>query len=317
MLTDGEIREELHNMAAQAMPSPSYVSALISLGGELSISKKGYSMLYSSADYKLAMELAAYIKHHYNYAAEIEIKQPADKRRKRYYEVLVAGKCALQLLSDLKVITLDASGRLYDCKVGFVKDMAHNFTEASDYMRAVYLGAGSTSPTESGFRLILSFDDEDYCNSIAKLLNYYKILMKCSVKGKQYNLSARAGQTISDFYAFIGAGRCVLAVQEYMVQSETQHRISRAANLDVANLDKSVSAAVSQAQAILLIKEKTGFIGLPPELREVAACRLDNPDLSLEELAKKLPSHITKSGLYHRIRKLMDIAKQLKGRELL
>ena len=49
----------------------------------------------------------------------------------------------------------------------------------------------------------------------------------------------------------------------------------------------------------------------PDELYEAAMLRLENPDLSLSALCKLSKIPITRSGLNHRIKKLIDLSKEI------
>ena len=63
--------------------------------------------------------------------------------------------------------------------------------------------------------------------------------------------------------------------------------------------------------AIKLIEEKIGLESLSEKLREIAIIRLENPDFTLEQIAELAGGDISKSGINHRFRKIMEIAKNL------
>ena len=65
-----------------------------------------------------------------------------------------------------------------------------------------------------------------------------------------------------------------------------------------------------QARACLLYT--SGLLEKQPErLRQTAALRVSNPELTLSELAEEFDPPVTKSCLNHRLRKLMELAKNL------
>ena len=70
-----------------------------------------------------------------------------------------------------------------------------------------------------------------------------------------------------------------------------------------------------QAEAIRQISLKQGLFTLPPALREIARLRVENPDLSLQQLGEMLDPPVGKSGVNHRLRRLMEIAEQLRAEE--
>ena len=74
-----------------------------------------------------------------------------------------------------------------------------------------------------------------------------------------------------------------------------------------------VSAAIRQYNDAVTLRDGTGgFMGVPKEIREVAEARIENPDISLDELVTRLPERITKSGLYHRLQKLRELAEKIR-----
>ena len=62
-----------------------------------------------------------------------------------------------------------------------------------------------------------------------------------------------------------------------------------------------------QIQAIEKLIKSGKINELSEDLKKTAYLRLDNPDMSLSELANIADFKITKSGLNHRLKKLMEI----------
>ena len=88
---------------------------------------------------------------------------------------------------------------------------------------------------------------------------------------------------------------------------------ARAANCDEHNGERMLDTAQRQAEAIRRISLKQGLFTLPPALREIARLRVENPDLSLKELGEMLDPPLGKSGVNHRMRRLMEIAGEGEG----
>ena len=65
--------------------------------------------------------------------------------------------------------------------------------------------------------------------------------------------------------------------------------------------------AIRRLQAAQLLEQ------LPDKLQETAALRLEYPELSLSELAAEFDPPVSKSCLNHRLRKLLELAKDLAG----
>ncbi len=76
-----------------------------------------------------------------------------------------------------------------------------------------------------------------------------------------------------------------------------------------------MNAANRQVADIELIKEKKGISALPENLRETAVLRLEHPDATLLELSQMMNPPIGKSGMNHRLRKLSEIADEIREKE--
>ncbi|MBQ2500177.1 MAG: DNA-binding protein WhiA, partial [Clostridia bacterium] len=69
--------------------------------------------------------------------------------------------------------------------------------------------------------------------------------------------------------------------------------------------------AYRQIEAIRFIEEAKGLGFLPDELRELAILRLENEDFTLGDLADNVKEPISKSGVNHRLQKILETAEGL------
>jgi hypothetical protein len=83
-------------------------------------------------------------------------------------------------------------------------------------------------------------------------------------------------------------------------------------NCETANIKKTVSAASRQTEDIRYIHDKAGFGILSENLAQIAKLRLENPDVTLKELGEMLNPPLGKSGVNHRLRRLSEIAEDLR-----
>ena len=127
------------------------------------------------------------------------------------------------------------------------------------------------------------------------------------IKGKRIEA---VGKT-SDLLALVGANQSVLNLSNELVTRELRNKVNRQVNCINANINKTVEASLKQVEAINTIISTVGLESLPEDLQEVAVLRLANPEESLEELLKLSTIKLTRSGLNHRFRKILKIAKEL------
>jgi DNA-binding protein WhiA len=96
-------------------------------------------------------------------------------------------------------------------------------------------------------------------------------------------------------------------------RKELRNNANRAVNCDSANVQRAVTAASRQVEAISRVLAAYGESSLTPQLLEVATLRMANPEVSLEELGQMCDPPVGKSGVNHRMRKLESMAAELDG----
>ena len=129
---------------------------------------------------------------------------------------------------------------------------------------------------------------------------------------KDYVVYMKESESIVDFLNIIGAHVALMEFENVRILKEMRSNANRIVNCDTANLEKTVGAAGKYIEAINKIINKSGIRNLPENLIETAVLRLDNPDLSLEELGEIHSPSVSKSCVYHRLKKIIQIAEELK-----
>ena len=116
---------------------------------------------------------------------------------------------------------------------------------------------------------------------------------------------------IEDFLTLIGAPVAAMSVMSAKLEKDLRNSVNRRLNCDSANLDKAVEAAQEQLESIRKLQRAGLLDQLPDKLQLTAALRLENPELTLSELAEEFDPPVTKSCLNHRLRKITQLAKGL------
>jgi len=115
---------------------------------------------------------------------------------------------------------------------------------------------------------------------------------------------------VSDFLTFLGAPVAAMGIMEARLEKELNNKVNRRCNCDDANTSKVVEAAQEQIAAIRALKEKGLLENLPGKLKQAALAREANPASSLSELAVMMDPPITKPAMNHRLKKLIEMAKE-------
>jgi len=179
-------------------------------------------------------------------------------------------------------------------------------------IREAFIKSGSMNDPNKKYHLEIMFKTKKKAEEMQTLLNNFNINAKIIKREKDYMLYLKDGEEISEFLALIGANSSVIKFEEIRVLKETRNDINRLVNCETANLNKTINAAVKQIEDIKLIKKKRKFSSLPENLQEIAELRIANPDVSLVELGKMLSEPIGKSGVNHRLKKISEIAEDLR-----
>jgi hypothetical protein len=106
----------------------------------------------------------------------------------------------------------------------------------------------------------------------------------------------------------------LMDMENIRILKEMRNTVNRKVNCETANINKTVSAAVKQIEDIRYIRDTVGLSELPEGLLEIASLRLENPNATLKELGDLLSEPLGKSGVNHRLRKLSEIADELRGK---
>lgn len=179
-------------------------------------------------------------------------------------------------------------------------------------IREAFIKTGFINNPNKDYHLEILLKTSDKAEEIRDILKKYYINSKIIMKNKNYMIYIKDGEEISKFLAFVGANTAMLKFEEIRVIKETKNNINRLVNCETANLNKTVNAAVMQIEDIKLIKQLKKFDDLPKTLKEVAQAREENPDLTLEQLGLSLTTPIGKSGVNHRLKKIHEIAEELR-----
>ena len=175
------------------------------------------------------------------------------------------------------------------------------------FIRGVFLSVGKIVDPEKAYHLELSMPDQQTTDFIIEILNKNELYPKKSTRKGNLFLYFKESESIVDFLNFIGAQKAAFDFLNVNIKKDFRNKANRLTNCETANIDKTVHAAQSHIEAIKYIEENN--IILLDELKETADLRIENDAVSLGELAALHKEPITKSGVNHRLKKLVEIAK--------
>ena len=181
----------------------------------------------------------------------------------------------------------------------------------SAFLRGVFFAGGSITDPAKRYHLELTTSHMQVSRELDVLLRECGYPPKSVSRNGSFVTYFKQSDQIEDFLTLIGAPVAAMNVMTAKMEKDLRNSVNRRLNCDSANLDKAVGAAQEQLEAIRKL-EAAGVLEKQPEkLRQTASLRAANPELTLSELAEEFDPPVTKSCLNHRLRKLVELAKNL------
>ncbi len=183
----------------------------------------------------------------------------------------------------------------------------------SAFLRGLFCSCGTVSDPRKGFSLELGIKDGTRAPFIQDVIATWGIdLPLISKRNNDIRLIYRKASSIEDFLAACGNNNSVFLFYDITVEKDVRNAENRATNCVARNIEKAVSASSLQISAIESLISSKVIDDLPSELRITAEIRIKNPDMTLSELSEIHEPPISKSGLNHRLSKLIEEAKKRK-----
>ena len=214
-----------------------------------------------------------------------------------------------KVMEVLNVLGLTKDGLMYNPTVS--ERIVRKECCKHSYLRGVFLGSGSLSDPHNSYHLEIVTNSEEYSESLVKFMESLGLEPKISSRKQNLVVYFKESEQIVMFLGMIGAHNALLQLEDIRIQKEMRNNVNRMMNCEIANINKTVSAASRQIDNIELIAEKIGFEQLPYQLRTVAEARLAHPEGSLKGELMEPP--LGKSGINHRMRKINEIADDLRA----
>lgn len=218
---------------------------------------------------------------------------------------------SLLILKEAQIVEYDENKNIQLIE-GIYRYLLENECCKKAYLKGAFLGSGTIAvpnDNSAGYQLEFVFSNEILAGDILKILNEFSISASIIRRKESFVLYLKNSESISDFLALMSASKSVMELQNLILTRYISNTTNRQNNCIIANAIKNFDAAINQVYAISVIEKHIKIESLTKPLRQAAELRLDNPESSIEELAKL--AGISKSGMNHRLRKLNEIAEEL------
>lgn len=275
------------------------MSAVMTLGGQRSL-----GLNFTTENAAVARKALTLLKECGEVRTEVRVSRSRRLKKNNSYCVRVVP--SLQVNELLEKLGLMHGSNL---NVGSDSAILRKQCCRRAYLRGAFLGGGSVNRPEGNYHFELVTGSDTFAALLLSLCHKFQLSAGLTDRKNDYIVYIKESDAIMDFLGLVGAEEALTAFEVARNLKEVRNQVNRLVNCETANLQKTVNAAVRQAESIHLIAEKIGLASLPTSLQAAAKLRIANPDATLQELAELLG--IGKSGINHRLRKLEKIAFEL------
>ena len=183
---------------------------------------------------------------------------------------------------------------------------------AASFLRGAFLAGGSVTDPAKRYHMEITTAHQAVAREtytlMHEILNFYP---KIADRSGNQVLYLKQSDLISDFLTFLGAPVASMGIMEAKLEKDLNNQVNRRCNCDDANISKVVEAAQEQLAAIRILRSRDQLEQLPEKLQQAAAARELHPEASLTELAAMMEPPITKPAMNHRLKRLMQLAKEV------
>ncbi|EDO1157734.1 DNA-binding protein WhiA [Listeria innocua] len=306
-----ETKKELTHMDVSDSDAKVELAAFIRMNGAISFSNQLVIMDVQTENAAIARRMYQLLKDLYEVPIELLVRRKMKLKKNNVYIVrLKSGTRGI--LEDLRIL---------EPPMTFTKSIDRGFVKKRSakraYLRGAFLASGSVNnPETSSYHLEIFSVYEEHNEAICALMNQFDLNARTLERKNGFITYLKEAEKITEFLSVIGATSALLHFEDVRIMRDMRNSVNRLVNCETANLNKTINAAVRQIDNIKYIQSTVGLEALPERLREIAALRIANEDVTLKELGEMLTTgQVSKSGINHRLRKLDQIAERLRSGE--
>lgn len=301
-----EVKKELTTLEVHFGNAKAELMALIRMNGSLGLSNHRFILNVQTENPATARRIYSLLKQFYDVESELLVRRKMKLKKNNLYIVRL-NKGSDYVLKDLDI--LDGFQLKETVPLDFLDDDA----KVRSYLRGAFLATGSVNnPETSSYHLEIYSLYEDHNQTICEMMNRYGLNARTAKRRSGYITYLKEAEKIADFLSLIGATSSMLKFEDIRIMRDMRNSVNRIVNCENANFNKVADAANRQIESIKYLDKKIGLNNLPVKLQEIAIARMAHPEVSLKELGELVPGGpISKSGVNHRLRKIMEQAEKI------
>ena len=309
-----KVKNELANHISNATHCRiAELAALISMCGSVIIDENNdYKIRIKTETQPTAEKIKKLLWKTFKVNVDISTRENAYSKVGRTYTLLVGDhQQALKILQATKLINENN-------EIGENFSITNNIVIMKDcckraFIRGAFMAAGSIRDPNKSYHFEIKCNSEKKAKQLIELLENYNIDGKMVARKGGYVVYIKEGEGIVDVLNVMEAHVSLMEMENVRILKGMSNYYNRQVNCETANIKKTVATSVRQIDDIDFIIQNKGIDYLPEKLQDIAWVRKENPDASLQELGEMLDPPLGKSGVNHRLRKICQIAQELRG----
>lgn len=312
MSFSGEVKEELSRQFQKSRHCRiAEVAAILGFSGRLEQEGQRQILRVYTENISLARKYFMLVKKTFHANASIAVRQNVYLHKSRTFVVSIEKQEEIhQILKSVK--WQNDTGEMIHSTELVQGLLVQNGCCRRAFIRGAFLSAGSMSDPEKSYHFEIVCSSQPKAEQLMEIINSFEIDAKIVPRKKNFVVYVKEGSQIVDMLNIMEAHVALMNLENVRIIKEMRNSVNRQVNCETANINKTVNAAVKQVQDIHYIQKTMGLKKLPENLQEIAEVRLKYPQAPLKELGTYLEPPVGKSGVNHRLRKLCEIAEDIR-----
>ena len=274
------------------------LSALIRIEGTLSISGEGPRLELATETASVARTAIRLLHSVYELATNLTVRRSILHKTQNYLITVPPQIGLTDALHDMGILGKEGF------EGGIRPELVRDACCAGAYLRGAFLGGGYIADPRGAFHFELAGPSEELIAACLELMREHGMRARYIRRHNMYAIYIKGIEQITAFLAFVGAHQSALAIENARVIKSVRNDTNRRVNAEIANQLKTTRASMQQIECIRRLVGQKGIEAIPESLREVALLRLKHPDASVKELGELADPPLSKSAVYHRMRRI-------------
>ncbi|NPD30452.1 DNA-binding protein WhiA [Eggerthellaceae bacterium zg-1084] len=281
------------------------LAALVRVEGTLLFKGPGRYGLEVSTDIPAAARLVIRLAHQlYQLETKLTMRQSVLHSSGNYLIEFPAQRSLEPALRDLGVLSDEG------LVMGLAPALVTKRCCAAAYLRGAFIGSGFVSNPRGDFHFEITLESRELAEDLARLLADTGIKARIMQRRSSFIVYLKSGESILEFLAYVHANQAALRMENERVVKSVRNDVNRVTNAEMANATKAANASAEQIHAMSKVLRSYPFEKIPPALRQIIQLRALHPDATLKELGERATPPLSKSAVYHRVRRIEELARK-------